>query len=58
MNEHDGISALLRRPVPHTVVSVTDSELATELAYLVYGHPEKEYTENLPIIMAFKTTEV
>ncbi|CAF1634405.1 unnamed protein product [Adineta ricciae] len=33
------------RMFPIRIVSVSDSELEIELAYLVYGHPENEYAE-------------
>ncbi|CAF2562446.1 unnamed protein product [Rotaria sp. Silwood2] len=58
INEQDGISNTLSKPFPNRVVSVTDSELESELANLVYGRPENDYAENPIPAPTFKSTEV
>ncbi|CAF0787901.1 unnamed protein product [Rotaria sp. Silwood1] len=58
INEQDKISNTLSKPCAHPVIAVTDSELESELANLVYGRPEKDYAENPVIVSTFKSTEV
>ncbi|UJR16159.1 hypothetical protein I4U23_003069 [Adineta vaga] len=48
----------MNRVVPPCVISVSDSELEIELAYLVYGRPENEYAEKPLHASTFISTEV
>lgn len=46
IDEQKIINEIFSKPLSPRVVSTTESELEYELAKLVYGHPEKDYTES------------
>ncbi len=57
-DQQEKITAIINRRMPCPMITVTDVDLETELANLVYGHPENDYKEAAPIAPTFKSSEV
>ena len=58
VDEQEEIRRRLTQSNATRLIPVTDVELESELAALVYGHPERDYQENSLSPNRFRSTEV